>query len=296
MALPTIESVEPASGPSGGRDLVRLIGTGFGPRVEVRFGGQVAEVVALRDEGARSVADVRTRAHVEGVVDIIVQNLTPDGNEVPGEHVLLARAYRFLRPRLAQESDLTRLVRALLRALKRDVAANTSMRVHVDYADERHVDGMRVVPIAQLPALLLSGPDLPENRVYSTNEAHEQVVAGPGGPEVVRHGPPLTVDLEFRLTGSSNHTIELLNLIAAVGKFLNRTKWIALDRDTAQPELGSVQWELQQAGPFRTRLDGPDGLGAFTVELVVKGFDLDEGGPLNRSASVERAVVDFDAP
>ncbi|HJL16103.1 MAG TPA: IPT/TIG domain-containing protein, partial [Sandaracinaceae bacterium LLY-WYZ-13_1] len=285
------ESVTPSGGQANGGELVRLIGTGFGPRVAVRFGDSRAEVVTLREEGGASIADVRTPSHDEGAVDVAVQNLTTDGAEVAGELTTLESAYRFVRARLAEESDLTRLVRTLLRTLKRDISANTSMRVHVDYADERHVDGMRVVPLAQLPALMLSGPDLPENRTYSTNEAHEEVVAGPGGPEIVRYGPPMTVDLEFRLTGSSDHTVELLNLMAAVGRFLNRTMWIEMERDPERPELGSVRWELRPAGPFRTRLDGPDGLKAFASDLVVRGYDLDEGGPTAVGATTKESEL-----
>lgn len=285
MAVPTVESVEPPRGRAGGGDLVRLIGTGFGPRVEVRFGELVAEVVALREEAGRSIVDVHTPAHEEGTVAVALRNLATDGAEVPGELVVVDAAFRFVRPRLAEESDLTRLVRTLLRMLKRDLAANTSMRVHVDYADERHVDGMRVVPMAQLPALVLSGPDLRENRVYSTNEGHEEIVAGPGGPEIVRYGPPMTVDLEFRLTGSSDHTVELLNLMAAVGEFLSRTKWIAMNRDPVWP--APVQWELDIAGPFRTRLDGPDGVGAFSVDLVVRAFHLRGRGPVLAGRAAE---------
>lgn len=291
MAVPSLDSLSPARGRAGGGDLVRLIGSGFGPLVEVRFGDVPAEVVTLREEAGRSIADVRTPAHDDGAVDVVVQNLTAEGVGVAGERVVLAAGYHFVRARLAEESDLTRLVRTLLQTLKRDVAANTSMRVHVDYADERHVDGMRVVPIAQLPALVLSGPDLPQNRVYSTNEAHEEVVAGPSGPEIVRYGPPMTVDLEFRLTGSSDHTLELLNLMAAVGRFLNRTKWIAMERDPAHPELGSVRWEVGVAGPFRIRLDAPNGLGAFTIDLLIRAFDLDEGGPVAVTRRTHTALI-----
>jgi len=291
MAVPNLESVSSQRGRAGGGDLVRLMGTGFASRVEVRFGEQLAEVVILREEGAVSIADVRTPPHAEGAVDVVLQNLDAAGAPIPGEGAVLESAYRFVRPRLAEESDLTRRVRTLLRTLKRDLAANTSMRVHVDYADERHVDGMRVVPLARLPALVLSGPNLPKNRTYSTNEGREEVVEGPSGPEIVRYGSPLTVDLQFRLTGSSDHTVELLNLMAAVGRFLNRTKWIALDRDPSRTDLGSVRWELGMDGPFRTRLDGPDSVGAFTVDLVVRGFDLDEGSPMDVSGEVIEAAV-----
>ena len=165
------------------------------------------------------------------------------------------------------------------------------MRVSVDYADERHVDGMRVVPIATLPAVVLSPLRLPPNRMYATRELRERVVAGPNGPEIVRHRPSLTVDAIFRLTGSSDRVVELLNLLDAVGKFLNRTKWLEMDRDPERPELGRVQWEMDPAGDFRTSLDGPDELAAFTIDVVVRGFDLDAGQPLDATQSINEPLL-----
>lgn len=288
MPAPTIESIAPNRGRTGGGDLVRIIGGGFAPRVRVLFDDAHAEVVSVHEAGAASVADLRTPAHAEGLMRVVVQNLDARGEPVAGEDAALDDAFRFVRPRLADESDLTRLVRTLLRVLKRDLLENSTLRVSVDYADERHVDGMQVVPVATLPALVLTPVQMPENRTYSTNELREEVAIGPSGPEVVRHAPPLTVDVEFRLTGSSDSTIELLNLIAAVAGFLNRTKWIEMVRDPAEPSRGAAPYEVH-AGPIRTRLDGPDGLGAFTVDLVVRGFDLGEGHSVGASAPV--AVV-----
>ncbi len=290
MPTPTLDSVTPNRGRAGGGDLVRLLGAGFAPRVRVLFGDAPAEVVSVHEAGALSVADVRTPAHAEALVRVFVENLDAAGEPVAGERAALEDAFRFVRPRLAAESDLTRLVRTLLRTLKRDLLVNSTMRVSVDYADARHVDGMQIVPLATLPALVLTPLQMPENRTYSTNELREEVALGPSGPEIVRHAPPLTVDLELRLTGSSDSTVELLNLIAAVGGFLNRTKWIAMERDPADSSRGTVRYELR-AGPIQTRLDGPDGVGAFTVDLVVRGFDLDRGGPIDRGATVNTSTV-----
>ncbi len=281
MAVPTIEGVEPDVGPANGRDLVRLLGRDFGVNVAVRFGEAEAEVLGVHEAGTISIADLRTPAHAEGTVDVVLQNLDAEGSPIAGEAVTLAAAYRFQRPRLATESDLTRLVRTFLRMLKRDLAVNTSMRVSVDYADERHVDGMRVVPLATLPALVLSPLRLPTNHMYATRELRERVVAGPDGPEIVRHRPSLTLDAVFRLTGSSDRVVELLNLLEAVGKFLNRTKWLEMERDPTRPEFGRVRWEMDLAGDFRTQLGGPDELAAFSVDVVVRGFDLDSGQPFD---------------
>ncbi|HBQ18601.1 MAG TPA: transcription factor [Myxococcales bacterium] len=292
MPDPTIEAVEPNVGPAGGGDLVRLWGRGFADRVAVWFGGVDAEVLGVHEDGETSLVDVRTPPHEPGRVDVELVHLDASGAAVPDEAASLPAAYRFQRPRLATESDLTRLVRTLLRRLKRDLAVNTSMRVSVDYADERHVDGMRVVPMATLPAIVLTPQRLPPNPMYGTRELRERVVMGPGGPEVVRHRPSLTVDAVFRLTGASDRVVELLNLLDAVGKFLNRTKWLEMDRDPERPEGGRVRWEMDAVGDFRTSLDGPDELAAFTIDVVVRGFDLDGGQRLDagrRAAEVEVA-------
>ncbi len=294
MAVPALTGVSPSSGPAGGGDLVRLTGSGFAPQVAVLFGGAPAEVLSVREEAGVSVADVRTPAHADAVVDVTLRNLDAAGEPVPGEEAVLAGAYRFLRPRIVRESDLTRLVRTLLRELKRQVVENTSISVSVDY-DDAAAEGISVVAISKLPALVLSGPRLAENRFFSTNEPREDVVAGPGGPEIVRRRPPLTVDLSFTLTAASDRTVELLNLMAAVATFLNRNRWIEMPRDPDDPSKGTVRWEMDPEGEFRTRLDGPDDVRVFTCGLVVRGFDVDEGLPMDLGRAVAETELETGA-
>lgn len=280
MALPTLSSVLPIAGPSSGGDLVRLVGAGFADRVRVLFGGAPAVVVSVRDEAGQRIADVRTPAHQPGNVDVELTNLDTDGVPVPGETVIVAGAYRFARPTVAREADLTRVVRQLLRELKRQVLANVSATVSVDY-DDTTIDGLNVIAMAQVPSLVLSGPTLRPNRFYSANVAHEDVVGGASGPELVRRKPPYTVDLVFTLTAASERTAELFNLMAAVATFLNRNRWLELTRDPADASRGVVRWELDADGEFRTTLAGKDDVRAFGCGFVVRGFDVDEGLPLD---------------
>ena len=279
MTVPTLTSIDPVSGPTSGGDLVRLIGTDFAARVSVRFGDLPAVVLAVRGDAA----EVRTPAHSEGPIDVVLQNLDAAGVPIPGEEATLAGAYGFLRPRIAEESDLTRLVRTLLQELKRQVLANTSMTVSIDY-DDTTADGLNVVAISKIPSLVLSGPRVSEDRFFSTNVPDEHAV----GPDIVRRRPPFTVDLAFTLTGASERTVELLNLMAAVASFLNRNRWVEMPRDPAEPDGDVVRWEMDPDGDIRTRLDGPDDVRAFTAGFVVRGFDLDEGLPID----VGRAVVE----
>ena len=285
MAIPTLASVTPGAGPASGGDLVRLVGTGFAPKVAVRFGERAATIVAVRDEAGVSLVDVRTPAHEAGVIDVELQNVEANDVPVAGESVLLAGAYRFARATVAREADLTRIIRQLLRELKRQVLANVSATVSVDY-DDTVIDGLNVIAMAKVPSLVLSGPTLRPNRFYSANVPHEDVVAGSSGPELVRRKPPYTVDLVFTLTAASERTAELFNLMAAVATFLNRNRWLELPRDPNDAARGVARWELDADGEFRTQLGGKDDVRAFTCGFVVRGFDVDEGLPLDLGKAV----------
>ena len=292
MAVPTIDSVAPTQGPSSGGDLVRVVGTHFAPRVLVSFGGLPGVVTAVREEAGQSIVDVRSPQHEAGTVDVAVQNIDSTGATIVGERAVLVGAYRYVRPRLAQESDLTRLVRQLLRELKRQVLANVSATVSVDY-DDTPDDG--VIAMASLPSVVLSGPGMRQDRFFSSNEAPEEVVLGSAGPELARRRPAYTVDLVFTITVASARTAELLNLMAAVATFLNRNRWVELDRNPVEPGLGRVRWEMDADGELRTQLGGKDDVRAFTWGFVVRGFDVDEGQLLDRGRAVTEPRIESTA-
>lgn len=291
MAVPVVDRVSHDRGPAVGGDVVRLSGRDFEPEVSVTFGGLAGEVLRVVESGPQTFADVRTPAHDPGLVDIELRNLDGNGDPVPTETVVIVGAYEFARSALATEADLTRLVRQLLQDLKRQILENVSISVSADYVPDEEGDGG--LEIASLPALVLSGPNMEESREYSTNELQEVLLVGPQGPEVVRRRPPMTVDLAFRITGASENTVELLNLMAATGTFLHRTRWVTLDRDAADPAAGSVRWELAPTGEFRTRMSRSDGVRVFTGSFVVRGFDLEDARALDFSRPVERHEETF---
>ena len=146
--------------------------------------------------------------------------------------------------------------------------------------------------MAKLPSLVLTGPTLRQNRFYSANEPHYDVVGTPTGLQAVRRKPPLTVDLVFGLTVASSRTAELFNLMGSVATFLNRNRWLELQRDPSALDRGTVRWELEAEGDFRTQLASRDDLRVFTCGFVVRGFDVDEGLPLDRNPLVERPELE----
>ncbi|MCP3104518.1 IPT/TIG domain-containing protein [Myxococcus sp. K15C18031901] len=294
MARPFLTFVTPSSGPTSGGDILRLAGTGFSSRVAVRLGGLSAEVRSVREEAGTHFVEVRTPPREVGRVDVELLNLSVDGNPIPGAASVLRGAYRYLRPRVAKEADLTRLLRTLLRELKRQVVANVSASVSVDY-DDSVADGLNVIAMASLPSVVLSGPTLRESRRYSTNVLREDVVQGPSGAELVRRRPAYTVDLAFTLTVAAERTAELINLIAAVATFLNRNRWLSMARDAEDASRGTVRWEMDADGEARTQLGSRDDVRAFTWGFLVRGFDVDEGLPLDIGKAVAQARLDTDS-
>jgi len=291
MAVPTLSRITPPRGPTTGGNVVRLTGTAFAPWIDVQVGATPLQVVPTwtTDDGL-SHADVCMPAGGPGRVDLRIRNLDETGAPIWGDDALEPHGYTFEATHLVPESDLTRVVRALVRELKRHVLANTGVAVSVDF-DDTPLDGLNVVAVATLPSLVLSGPTLRENRTLATNVLRERSL---DGGEAERLRSPFTVDLVFRITGASSRTTELLNLAAALGPLLSGRHWLEVERDPSAPEAGSVRFELDPDGELRTRLDAGGGkadVRVFTCGLVVRGFDLADGLAFERTRRVGETRV-----
>jgi hypothetical protein len=293
MAIPTITSIQPARGPASGQTLITIMGTGMRlppqppvgrpttdrlpQTVEIRIGAQRATRVLVREEPGipdGTAATCLTPAGVPGPADIIIQNLDGAGQPVAGEAVLLPGAFTYERTALSTESNLTRLVRTLLRALKAQVIENVNLTVHTDF-DASPEDGVHLAAVARLPALVLAGPELRQNRTYSINQ--QPVRALRDG--LALHCVPYTVDVGFTLIGMTDRTAELLNLMSLCTLFLHKNKHLLVAREPDAPEAGHVAYEMDFApgGQFQVRSQPSESnVRHFVGELVIRGFDIDE--------------------
>lgn len=254
---------------STSNDGAREIATVAGATLELATAG------VLVAEGPTAAVKVTSRAYGEGKVSVTVRNLDAAGIPIPGESVTVSDAYTFRRVQLAEESNLTRLVRELVRIFRSQVIPNVSVSTHTEF-DAETGDVYSVTELAEVPGIALDGPDLSENRFYSLNGTITVVL--PSGEIVVRRAP-YTVDLEFSLTGVSNEKTELLNLMALTTQVVDRNPYVYMDRHPTDPSLGRVRYEFDFAsgGALSMSRDlNVSNVRSFTGAVVIRGFDVED--------------------
>ncbi len=308
MAVPTISGVTPTVGPTMGRTMFEITGTNFrlppvppaGPTskqsqqtVQVLFG--VEEAVSVKVVSS-TIARAVNRAIDPGVLGITLNNLDDSGVPIGGETVTLPTAITFKRPVLRAEanaagevlrtnqSELARVVRTFLQELKRQIFPNVSLTTHTDYFDAETGLAMSNVNLSQLPGLILVGPDLVENRIYSLNDPPD-FDEGTVDADFVTTDVPYTVNLEFEILGMADHTVEMLNLMAAATTFFHKNKFLRIQKDGADVSKGFVEYEMdfQSEGEFQASRTnaGASNLRQFSGRIEIRGFDLDQLAGIN---------------
>lgn len=303
MAVPLIVSVLPAVGPTGGQNLVTItannlreppdppaIGKTSGvlpETVRVEFGAERATSVRVISKGKLTcLAPIND----PGLVDLTVTNLDDNGVPIAGETVTRTDGYEYVRPNLTLEDDYTRLVRTFMRELRRQVIDEVVLTTHTDF-DDQTADFQSITNIAKMPAIILVGPDIVENRFFSTNE--KQVIDNGDGTFDIRRSP-YTVDLAFECVGVAELTVQKLNLAAAFTKFINRNKYLRMDRDPDNLALGRVRYEMDfedEAGePSATDRLNDSNVRAFSGNIIIRGFDLEDLAGVAEDMLVERTT------
>jgi len=288
MAVPLIVSVLPATGPSGGQNLVTITAnnlrlppvqppgptTGFtAETVRVDFGGELATGVKVYSRGRLTcLAPIND----PGVVPITVTNLDDNGDPIAGESATKASAYTFERPNLLVEDDYTRLVRTFINEMRRQVLEEVVLNAHTDFDDDAS-DFLQLANISKIPAIVIVGPDIVENRFFSTNAS--SVIDNGDGTFGVRRAP-YTVDLHFECIGVAELTVQKLNLAAAFTKFINRNRYIRMDRDPDDLSLGRVMYEMDfepdGGEPSATDRISDSNMRSFAGKVIIRGFDLED--------------------
>lgn len=298
MAVPTVTTITPASGPSMGGNMVEIIGTGFrlpdpppasGPApalvetVLVEFGG-VPATKAIPVSATRMFVPVPKYPLVQSngkpltsaLVAVEVTNIDNSGVPIPGETVSVADAYTYGRPDISaeNESDFTRLVRTLLRLLKSEVLPNVVLEIDTDYDEDLNTPQPEH---GDLPGIAVHGPEVTENTFYRDWSDREDTALGTGETLIQRRSH--TVDLGFDIIGYSDNELEFLNLLALAEQWKDRNQKIYMDCDPDDPGAGQVGYDFIFAvdGQFKAEKQSGTALNSnlkvFRGQVIIQGFE-----------------------
>ena len=292
MTVPSLTSISPMSGHTGGRSLVELVGTGFrlptqlapvngivpeaAPSLRVTFGTAVArEVLVVSTSLAFAVTAIADPT--DAPVGVTVQNLDANGDPIPGETFTLAAAWRYVRPDITDgDSDLVRLIRAFVDELTRQIHPNVTWPQNTDY-DADTEDTLSITEVPKLPGLIIAATELADNAFYSVRDPQES--DNPDDPDgFVTSAPPTTVDVLFTVVGVTDNAKELLNLSAAVKRFFKKNPYLTMARDPDDASKGEVQYEMdaQDAPDVKLSVDAnANNLRSFAITARVRGFDIE---------------------
>lgn len=295
--------INPARGPTGGRSVIEILGTNFRlptPPPPTGFIGADFERSVEVEIGGRKATDVQvvsnqrlfctTKSRDPALVDIVVRNIDSNGDPIATEEVTLPNAFVYARPRLdaLAESDLTRLCRTLIRELRRQIIDNVALTTATDF-DEDTTDLTNFIEIAELPQLILVGPNFSENRFYTNNEALEED-PDPITFELGIRRFPRVVDVTFSLIGASDNTTEMLNMMNAVQSFFNRNKDLTMLRtapsgdpndpypvDPPDSDLISYEMDISVGAQFKaTTRPNNSNLRTFSGGFEIRGFEIED--------------------
>ncbi len=302
MAVPTIASVTPGEGHTGGKTLVEITGTNFKldpapaptgpttpapfPPMRVLFGDKPATSVSvvsstqlycltpINDEIVNRNADKTVASY--GAVDVRIDNLdTTTGIPITNEHATALEAYTYRRPDLSQEGALARTLRTFIRELKRQTIENVNYATHTDY-DAETGDMLNLAYVEELPAIILSSPEVPENRALAVNSI-EDFPADDG--RFISRRPPIVVDLNMTLVGVSNDPVELLNLMQVVRLFFQKNPQLEVARDASDPSRGVVRYDMdfRFGGPTSvSRQADNSNVQSFSGPISIQGILLED--------------------
>lgn len=280
MPNPNVIRLTPNTGLTSGRNFVEIIGSGFrlpptpplsgsvpkpSSSVRVKFGTAVSVKVMVITQGRLIVEVPLAKLPVvkpnfgAGSVDITVENISQSG-QIIGDPFILPGGYTYTRKDLAEESSVLTLSRAVIQELQRQTISNVVMSTHTDY-DGNFTDGLNITELASLPALIVTGPKLVENKTnnlpvkpYVTytssgqsnqpdgdgllDENGDPIFTEDGFPlttvlnERIRFDTPYTVDATYNLIGVSDSQQEIQNLMDLVVQFFHINQYIDVNGKT----------------------------------------------------------------
>ena len=255
MAVPTITSVTPATGSSGGRRVITITGTGFqpspappaagpvgvlAPTVAVEFDGYRAERVDVVSSQLLRVLLPPYRRGGEAafadplpVVPVRVLNIDPTGDLIGAEQVVRTSGFQYVRvekraPDATEaEQQYRQIIREVVQTFQRQLLPNTAIGTNLDYGDL----GQIVIKAAQNPSCTLIGPRIQEDfesRHHWVDFEDVDVAEGDDPDIRQQYWPAFVCSFEFDCILASDNQMELIALVQGLIETFQRTPWIRI--------------------------------------------------------------------
>lgn len=308
MAVPTVVNIIPAEAPVAGRKIIEIYGNNFrmpsdlppgdvtepSPNsVEVLFDGVAGTVEVISPILLRVYVPVSPISGKQadnfgaGTVDVEIRNVDDNGVLIAGETLTLADGFTYRQVGLdsVTSSQLATLVASMILDMRKQVIPEVVLEQSTEY-DGDTSDGLNITQIAEVPAIVLNGPALTENRFYSLNTS--RFCEQPDGTFLeMRH--PYTVDLTFEVVGIANSTHQLLNMMALFVTYMRRNKFF--DFGTNRYEFDFVEGGEPEA---RTNPNNSN-LRSFSGTIVLRGFDIEgfAGFTNDDVVGIQREVINI---
>lgn len=293
MTTPTITTITPTTGHTGGKMLVEIAGTGFrlptappaqgiapvpARSVRVFFGTVEADAVLV---AGADLLYCTSPIHDPGKVGVTVQNIADDGAAIAGEQVTKANGFEFVRPDLSKESTLAAVFRALIVELERQVIDNVHLATSTDY-DEESGDLLSTAFVAKLPAIVLSNVELVDEKMEGRKPEEYPV----GDSRFIVRRPPAIYDVVLLLVGAADNPILLLNLTQAVRMFFAKNTALRVPRDPESPTGAFVEYPIDFTigSPIAVSASSSSpNVGSFNGQIAIRGVRLEDMPGLSSS-------------
>jgi hypothetical protein len=283
--IPQIFTVSPSQGLPDG--LLRVEITGYGFRVpavetpEDEAGGFVPETVRVLFGTASAEAVLVFSAErlvavapaynglpetIPASVSVSAMNLDDDGVPIPGETASKAAAFSYRREDLtAGGTSLEWLVRQVIRAFRMNVTSNVECGgSSPDFSDDP-LSG--AVAVSDLPALVLVGPSVADDKARRHRSA-EPILTEEHGGTVTVDQPPLCKSVSFGIIAIGRSKTEVLALQAEVMRYVERRSEVVLLDVPGGSAVNPVRWSL---GEWRAADRPADAVFSSESELRLDG-------------------------
>jgi len=288
MAIPTIATVSPATGPAAGHEIITITGTNYRTRTatpgpppspallvtaKVTFDGVEALYVKVLSATQLEVLlppghqDPNEYPETFPSVAVRVANLTDAGVEIPTEAATKTSAFTYQRATIAlpaADPPLQQVIRAFIHRLKRVLWKEVVIRTHPDFSDE----GAEYTAAAELPIVVIR-VDVERDPFGSAWDNTKELQARSGYWDLYR--PSRTYRLTFNLI-----------LAAWTGHPAYRMVDAVIGSFTAEPALtvpGDTRWSSADNEypldivdePKGAAIIGRMGTEAFSLSVRVSG-------------------------